>query len=494
MSDDKTSKQIPYKYETGMLTRDQDSKSVVDGINQAPDAYQELPEYTPKRLTNQWLNACNLACPGCYAKPDLAHGHKIDTSNRRPVSRATNSQSRFEEHVQAHGSSIHQVYVLGLEPTLIPQQTKDMLEKAQDMGLSAVTATNGANGIDKFETAYSDALQREQLHRINISIDDAIDASVNDILRGKLGAQAATLATIQHCVDQGYPIQITMTIWAENLANTVQSIKKLQEMGVSALKLHEGSLEGAPDFQSAGVNRVDPLSWRALITEVHKTKLQMQQDQLMETLVIPTIYLTEQELEDIYIGDQDRTQKYLAHVKNMEAGIPSEMPFIGCPGVNADQTYLWGNDGKFGAGAVGLCSIDTFANATYLADYDPDQKKFVTETDPQRNQIARMQSSTNMCPAFAGASRDEVLAREEQLSDRHETLAGDLYHTCRLVSNNHIATDMTFGQDFYESAKAYSAFLKGRENWAMNDDVVRVHRSALPYEDKTVAIQTLDAA
>jgi molybdenum cofactor biosynthesis enzyme MoaA len=492
MSDHPSPPQFPYKYASGMLEGKGKVVSVVGGINQTQDPFKDLPEYNPKRLTNQWLNACNLACPGCYAKPDLAHGRKIDTSNRRPLNKATNSRNRFEEHVLAHGSSIHQVYVLGLEPTLTPVHTKIMLDQAQDMGLSAVTATNGANGVSKFETAYKDALERGQLHRINISIDDAIDARVNDILRGKAGAQTATLGTIKHCIDQGYPIQITMTVWAENLGNIVESVKKLQKMGVRALKLHEGSLEGAPDFQDTGVNRVDPLSWRALTTEVHKMKLQMQQDGEMQTLVIPTIYLTAQELADTYIGDEQKTLRYLTHVNNVEEGVESKMPFIGCPGVNADQTYLWGNDGKFGAGAVGLCSIDTFANETYLADYDPRTKKFVTEKNPQRNQIARMQASKNMCPAFSGASRDEAKARGERLSDRHQTLAGDLYHTCRLVSNNHIETDMTFGQDYYEGAVSYSSFLKSREDWRMSDEVVRIHRGALPFEDKISAIRELE--
>src|SRR5690606_29087533 len=100
-------KTFPYRYASGMLTT-KGAPSVVHGINQTPDAHKDLPEYEPKRLTNQWLNACNLACPGCYAKPDLAHGRNIDTSNRRPVSRGTNSRTRFEEHVRGHGSSIHQ--------------------------------------------------------------------------------------------------------------------------------------------------------------------------------------------------------------------------------------------------------------------------------------------------------------------------------------------------------------------------------------------------
>lgn len=489
MSSEKSRKVL--KYSTGMLAGNKEH-SVVSGISQKQDPYKDLPDYKPKRLTLQWLNACNLECPGCYAKPDLAHGHAIDTNDRRPVSRRTNSAALFEEHTAAHGTHVHQVYILGLEPTFVPKQTKELFEQARKIGLSAITATNGANPIKNYEASYRDAIERGQMHRVNISIDDAIDSEVNDRLRGKIGAQSATLDTIRHAVEQGDPIQITMTVWAENYQNILDSIKKLHGMGVRAFKLHEGSLEGAPDFQQVGANRVDPLSWRALISHVHQLRESLKQDGGLDNLVIPTIYYTEQELAAGYIGDAELTQEYVLQQQILEMKLESHMPFIGCPTVNVDQTYLFGNDGKYGAGAVGLCSIHTVGDAVYLADYDPDQKKFVTEKDPNRNQIARIQSSKNMCPAFAAASRDEALIRGESLSDRHKTLTGDLYHGCRLVSSNHLETDMTYGQEYFGDALNYSSFLRNRNNWSMNVQILRVHKSDLPYSEKIAAIKEID--
>jgi pyruvate-formate lyase-activating enzyme len=486
------SRRRPLRYTSGMFTGNGKEASIIGGVRQDQDPYKGLAEYQPKRLTVQWLNACNLACPGCYAKPDLAHGHTIDASARRPNGQRTNSAHRFEEHVLGHGEFIHQVYILGLEPTIVPAQTQNLFKRANNLGLSAITATNGASSQDNYEESYREAIESGQMHRVNISIDDAIDAEVNDRLRGKAGAQSATLDTIRHAVEKGDPIQITITVWAENYRNIVGSIKRLSTMGVRAFKLHEGSLEGAPDFQEVGANRVDPLSWRALISEVYKLKQSLQEDGSLDNLVIPTIYYTREELVGSYIGSEYLTEEYIQHQKNIEEGVESDMPFISCPSVNVDQTYMFGNDGKFGAGAVGLCSIHTIGHSSYLADYDPERKEFVTETSPERNQIAMLQKSKNMCPAFVVASRDEVLVKGSRISDRHETAVGDLYHGCRQVSSNHLATDMTVGEAYYDRAVTYSNFLRHRPDWKMSIDVLRVHKGTQSYEQKMVAIKTID--
>ncbi|MDY0028725.1 MAG: radical SAM protein [Pseudobdellovibrionaceae bacterium] len=486
------SKRKPLRYASGMFTGSDKKTSIIDGIKQDQNPYRELAAYHPKRLTVQWLNACNLACPGCYAKPDLAHGKAIDTSARRPTNQRTNSARMFEEHVLGHGDAIQQVYILGLEPTIVPQQTKDLFDRANVLGLSAITATNGASSRENYEMSYRTAIESGQMHRVNISIDDAVDAEVNDRLRGKSGAQASTLNTIRHAVEQGDPIQITITVWAENYRNVIGTINKLNSMGVRAFKLHEGSLEGAPDFQEVGANRVDPLSWRALISQVHKLKQSLQKVGALDNLVIPTIYYSREELVGSYIGDEGLTEAYIQQQKNIELGIDSQMPFVSCPSVNVDQTYMFGNDGKYGAGAVGLCSIHTVGHSSYLADYDPEKKEFVTETDPDRNQIAVLQKSKNMCPAFTVASRDEVLIRGENISDRHETEVGDLYHGCRQVSSNHLATNMDFGADYYVEAVQYSDFLRHRADWSMSVDVLRVHKGGMPYVQKMAAIKNID--
>jgi hypothetical protein len=53
---------------------------------------------------------------------------------------------------------------------------------------------------------------------------------------------------------------------------------------------------------------------------------------------------------------------------------------------------------------------------------------------------------------------------------------------------------MTNGQEYFEDALNYSSFLRNRANWSMNVEVLRVHKSDLPYSEKIAAITRIDLA
>ena len=102
--------------------------------------------------------------------------------------------------------------------------------------------------------------------------------------------------------------------------------------------------------------------------------------------------------------------------------------------MDVPQVYVYANDGPDGRGSVSLCNVHSPDSTAAFADYDPDSGRWAVVADPARNQLQRMMDSPHLCPAmpFATGGRS---------SDRVVTEAGDLYHACRYLGVNQVATD-----------------------------------------------------
>jgi hypothetical protein len=146
------------------------------------------------------------------------------------------------------------------------------------------------------------------------------------------------------------------------------------------------------------------------------------------------------------IGEDELTDAYLTHVAAVEDGQDSTKPFHACPGLDAPQVYLFGNGGERGQGSVSLCNVHSPDAEASFADYDPASRRWDVVQDPARNQMQRMVDSPHLCPAmpFATGGRS---------SDRIVTEAGELYHACRYLGCNQVATDQ---QQFGRAAWAAS--------------------------------------
>ena len=124
-----------------------------------------------------------------------------------------------------------------------------------------------------------------------------------------------------------------------------------------------------------------------------------------------------------------------------------------------------------------------------FADYDPDSGRWAVVQDPDRNQMQRMIDSPHLCPAmpFATGGRS---------SDRVVTEAGDLYHACRYLGCNQVATDHDqFGRAVYDDAlefyRAVETLRQAVEAAGGEPHLARVRRlstAVVALRDRTVAV------
>lgn len=409
-----------------------DFPPVLTRVNQSPDPYlATLDEYRPTRTTLQESDNCQLRCSGCYAKPYLPHAadeQRVD--NGRKVA----PMSSVNEQIAAHGPQLEEVYLLGLEPTLQPERSSQILADARSIGLKAVAATNAATSPERFDATFGEAVETGQLHRINISLD-SIDPSIHNNLRGRAFAFEKTSRVIIHAIEKGMPVQVTTTVWADNYHTIIDTVKELYKWGVRGFAFHEGSLEGVPDHKENGVRRIEPYAWRALVAQLEKLKIQYEKDGELEHFVFPYIYFTEAELRSGVIGDDDLTDQYLDHVARMKKQEDTNLPFIACPGVDVPQVYVFSNDGKESQGTASLCNMHTIGSGAVLADFNQETLQFEVEQDPARNQIEQMSASPHLCPALP------YITRAENPNDETATPEGSLYHACRYISRNQMPTD-----------------------------------------------------
>jgi hypothetical protein len=273
---------------------------------------------------------------------------------------------------------------------------------------------------------------------------DSIDPDINNALRGSPVAFVRTMATIRKAVADGVPVKVQVTVWPRNYPTVLETVDRLWEMGVRGFAFHCGSVEGVPDFLGRGLDHLDPLAWRALCERLYEFR-DTHRDELVH-FNFPLLYFTERELRDQVIGDEELADAYLTHVAALEQGVPSAKPFHACPAMDVPQVYVYANDGPEGRGSVSLCNVHSPDAEAAFADYDPDSRRWAVVQDPARNQMQRMIDSPHLCPAmpFATGGRG---------SDRVVTEAGDLYHACRYLGCNQVATDHDqFGPGAYDDA------------------------------------------
>jgi MoaA/NifB/PqqE/SkfB family radical SAM enzyme len=438
-----TDRYSPVQDRVGVLDpADDELPPVVVRVNQHPSPYSPawLDEREILRVTYQGDDRCNLRCPGCYT------GERLDRPSIAPS--AANQRLRvpwadFTGHLRGLGPGLQDFYLLGAEPTMDPEGSAAKLAHAAAAGLTTMSITNGACSPARFDRTFGPALASRDLYKVIVSLD-SIDPEVNDALRGSKGAFHKTIATIERAVAAGVPIKVQVTVWPRNYMTVLETVRALWEMGVRGFAFHSGSVEGTPDFLARGLDHLDPLAWRTLCERLYEFR-DTHRDELVH-FNFPLIYFTESELRAQVIGDEELADAYLTHVAAVEEGVASTKPLHACPAMDVPQVYVYANDGPASRGSVSLCNVHSPNTAAAFADWDPDGQRWRVVQDPARNQMQRMIDSPHLCPAmpFATGGRS---------SDRVVTEAGDLYHACRYLGCNQVATDHAqFGVAAWEAS------------------------------------------
>lgn len=454
-------------------------------VRQDPSPYEPawLDEREILRVTYQGDDRCQLRCPGCYT------GERLDRPAMAPAvpgARLRVPWADFTGHLHGLGDGLQDFYLLGAEPTMDPEGSAEKLKWAADAGLSVMSVTNGAVSAGRFDRTFGPALAAGDLYKVIVSLD-SIDPAVNDALRGSAVAFRQTIATIRRAVEAGAPIKVQITVWPRNYPTVLETVHALWEMGVRGFAFHCGSVEGVPDFLARGLDHVDPLAWRTLCEQLSDFR-DTHRDELVH-FNFPLLYFTEQELRGRVIGDEELADAYLTHVAALEAGVRSTKPFHACPAMDIPQVYVYANDGPAGRGVVSLCNVHSPDADVAYADYDPDSGRWAVVQDPARNQMQRMVDSPHLCPAmpFATGGRS---------SDRVVTEAGDLYHACRYLGCNQVATDQhQFGRaafersmDFYRAVEVLRVAVEATGGEPHLARVRRISTGVLGLRERTVAV------
>jgi hypothetical protein len=458
-------------------------------VRQLPSPYSPawLDEREILRVTYQGDDRCQLRCPGCYT------GERLDRPSLPPAAQAAGPAARlrvpwddFTGQIGGLGDGLQDFYLLGAEPTMDPEGSARKLKWAADAGLSAMSITNGAVSARRFDRTFGPALAAGDLYKVIVSLD-SIDPAVNDALRGSPVAFRQTIATIRRAVTGGLPVKVQITVWPRNYPTVLETVDALWAMGVRGFAFHCGSVEGVPDFLARGLDHVDPLAWRTLCERLSEFR-NTHRDELVH-FNFPLLYFTEQELRGRVIGDEELADAYLTHVAALEAGVPSTKPFHACPAMDVPQVYVYANDGPAGRGTVSLCNVHSPDAEAAFADYDPDSGRWAVVQDPARNQMQRMADSPHLCPAmpFATGGRS---------SDRVVTEAGDLYHACRYLGCNQVATDQDqFGRaayerslDFYRAVEVLRVAVEAAGGEPHLGRVRRICTGVVGLRERTVAV------
>jgi MoaA/NifB/PqqE/SkfB family radical SAM enzyme len=438
-----TDRYSPVQDRVGIIDpTDDDLPPVVVRVNQFPSPYSPawLDEREILRVTYQGDDRCNLRCPGCYT------GERLDRPAIAPT--AANARLRvpwedFTGHLRGLGPGLQDFYLLGAEPTMDPEGSAAKLAYAADAGLTTMSITNGATSPARFDRTFRPALERGDLYKVIVSLD-SIDPVVNDALRGSAGAFRKTIATIKRAVASGVPVKVQVTVWPRNYPTVLETVLALWEIGVRGFAFHSGSVEGTPDFLAKGLDHLDPLAWRTLCERLYEFR-DTHRDELVH-FNFPLIYFTERELRGRIIQNDELADAYLTHVAAVEEGVESTKPFHACPAMDVPQVYVYANDGPTGQGAISLCNVHSPDAEAAFADWDAEAGRWKVVQDPARNQMQRMVDSPHLCPAMPFATGGRT-------SDRVITEAGALYHACRYLGCNQVATDQKqFGRAAWEAS------------------------------------------
>jgi pyruvate-formate lyase-activating enzyme len=444
-----TDRYSPVQDRAGVVDPAEDELPRVDlRVNQRPSPYEpaRLDDREILRVTYQGDDRCQLRCPGCYT------GQRLDRPSLAPV--LDNARLRvpwedFTGHLRGLGPGLQDFYLLGAEPTMDPEGSAAKLAWAAEAGLSTMSITNGAVAPARFDRTFGPSLESGDLYKVIVSLD-SIDPEVNDALRGSTGAHRKTVATIRHALAIGAPVKVQVTVWPRNYLTVLETVDALWEMGVRGFAFHSGSVEGQPDFLAQGLDHLDPLAWRTLCERLAEFR-DTHRDELTH-FNFPLVYFTEQELRGRVIGDEELADAYLTHVAALEEGVASAKPFHACPAMDVPQVYVYANDGPDGRGSVSLCNVHSPDSEAAFADWDAEAGRWAVVQDPARNQMQLMADSPHLCPAMPYATGGRS-------SDRVATDGGDLYHGCRYLGCNQVATDYgQFGPSAWqESVEFYRA-------------------------------------
>jgi MoaA/NifB/PqqE/SkfB family radical SAM enzyme len=297
-----------------------DFPPVVERVSQQVDPFADVLELEIPRVTYQGNDRCNLRCPGCYANEWLLK----DGDHRVANSSSLVELDLFDEHMDALGPDLTELYALGAELTAAPDHSRELMKRAANRGLAIMAITNGARRPEVVDSTLESGLESGEIYKLNISLDST-NSEVNDQLRGKKGASEATLETIRRYAEKDYPIRVQMTVWPLNYATIMDSVKELYDnYGVRGFSFHCGSLEGVQgrnaELEKVGGSCLEPLAWRSLTDRLLEFNESHYED--IKFFYVPYIYFTEQELSDYVIGDDDLMQEYIEHNAEVEKGNP----------------------------------------------------------------------------------------------------------------------------------------------------------------------------
>ncbi len=418
-----------------------DFPPVTERVPQDPDPYAPIAELSIRRVTHQGNELCNLKCPGCY----LGEWLKKDGEVRAGNEQRRTSVAAFGQHLEGLGEQLEEVYLLGAETTMTPQDTKAMIELARERGLGVMAVTNAVTREAVVDATFKEALEQGEMHKLNISID-SIDSQVHDVLRGRQGACESTLETIHRYVEAGYPVKAMITVWPYNYHTILETVTTLyKDYGVRGFAFHCGSLEGVREEQRQLLGgHVHPEAWRALTAQLQAFNLEHFEE--LKHFNFPYIYVTQQELDDYVINDGSLSEQYSMHTEALEQGHVEPLPFNACVGIGVPQVYMYGNDKTaVGTGRLSACNVDSAAHSRHLAEFDDTTGTYQTTTE--NNQLAGMIASPNLCPAVHEATGN----LHPSASDRVVTESGALHHICRYISNNQMPAGHTeFPRELYE--------------------------------------------
>lgn len=445
-----------------------------------------VAECHPMRVTLQTSDVCQLACPGCY----VGEWTNPNGSVRLYHARKDTPEEQAQDQIRALGDSLQDVFYLGVEPTLRPDMMQAVTEVAREIGATTMSITNGASPLSRYEATFRTGIRSGDIYKINLSID-SIDPTINDRIRGKKNAFERTLKTIEHAIERNDPVKVNITVWPDNYHTVIDTVEALFAIGVRGFAFHCGSLEGVPDPRTAKLAHLDPLAWRALCSRL--IEFRDGHEDSLQNFTLPFIFFTESELRDGIIGDVGAYEEYKKHASEVESGVLRPNPIRVCPALDVPQVYVFGNDGKYQQGAVSLCNIHTIgANRkhggdAYFAHYDPIEKQFVTEPDPNSNELVLMRQSPYLCPAREYDMADKVPI------DRTVTDGGDLHHACRYVSANQLpGAETMFGADFYEDYERFYKVWSRVVGEADFDKLKRIKDSAASIKTKLTQILALE--
>jgi MoaA/NifB/PqqE/SkfB family radical SAM enzyme len=172
-----------------------------------------------KRLYLQLMYLCNTSCLHCF------HGEKLeDTMTRLSVEDCKDLIAFFRNH------ELNTVILLGGEPFLY-KDLGFLVEYIKQTGLNVEICTNGYGISEKLRPF------KGLVDLLRVSIDGV--GSNHDRMRSRTGSYNEALKTLSAAKELGITTGVTCCISKFNYLDLPELAKKVSEVGVIELKLHE---------------------------------------------------------------------------------------------------------------------------------------------------------------------------------------------------------------------------------------------------------------